>query len=84
MMDGSAQPTFSFAKFCAQFSHSWKVPVQVNPIRIMAMDSKEKCVCFRLSIRPSFFAGCFLVSVWRQEQEYQYKKYDISDSASVE
>ena len=42
MMDGSAQPTFSFAKFCAQFSQSWKVPVQVNPMRIMAIDSKEK------------------------------------------
>ena len=31
-----------FAKFCAQFSHNWKVPVQVNPIRIIATDSKEK------------------------------------------
>ena len=31
-----------------------------------------------------FFAGCFLVSVWQREQEYQYEKYDISDSASVE
>ena len=31
-----------------------------------------------------FFAGCFLVSVWQREQEYQYKKYDISDSSSVE
>ena len=59
MMDGFAQPTFSFAKFCAQFSHSWKVPVQVNPIRIMAMDSKEKWVCFRLSIRPSFLPDAF-------------------------
>jgi len=28
MMDGFAQPTFSFAKFCAQFNQSWNVPVQ--------------------------------------------------------
>ena len=32
----------------------------------------------------AFFAGCFLVSIRKREQEYQYKKYDISDSASVE
>ena len=30
-----------------------------------------------------FFAGCFLVSIWQREQEYQYKKYDIRNSASI-
>ena len=25
-----------------------------------------------------FFAGCFLVSIWQREQEYKYKKDDIS------
>ena len=59
MIDGFAQPTFSFAKFCAQFNHNWKVPVHVNPIRIIATDSTEKCVCFKLSISPSFFPAAF-------------------------
>ena len=31
-----------------------------------------------------FCAGCFLVSIWQREQEYQYKKYDIRNSASIE
>ena len=31
-----------------------------------------------------FFTGCFLVSIWQRKQEYQYKKYDIRNSASIE
>ena len=59
MMDGFAQPAFSFAKFCAQFNHNWKVPVQVKPITIMAMDSNEKFVCFKLAMSPSDLPSAF-------------------------
>ncbi len=41
----------------------------------------EMCM-FQTVDQALFFAGCFLVSIWQREQEYQYKKYDISDSAS--
>ena len=37
MPDGSATPTTSLAKVCAQLSHNWNVAVQVNPITISAM-----------------------------------------------
>ena len=43
----------------------------------------EMCM-FQTVDQALFFAGCFLVSVWQREQEYQYEKYNISDSASVE
>ena len=37
------------------------------------------------TVDQSFFlAGCFLVSIRKREQEYQYKKYKVDDSAAVE
>ena len=81
---GHAQPTFSFAKFCAQFSHSWKVPVHVKPIRIIAMDSKEKCVCFRLSISPSFLPAAIWSASGSGKRNTSNEEYKVDDSTSIE
>ena len=64
LIDSLKHTHFSFAKFCAQFSHSWKVPVQVNPIRIMAMDSKENVGWANPSIMQTYYsAGTMLALV---------------------
>ena len=39
---------------------------------------------FQAVDKSFFFAGCFLVSIRKREQEYQYKKYKVDDSTSEE
>ena len=48
-------PAISLPKVCAQFSHNWKVAVLVNPIKINATLSTEKCAFLIFSIKDSFF-----------------------------
>ena len=84
-MDGFAQPTFFFLQ---KFLRAVQPQLEGTGAGESDQDHgdglEREMGMLQAVDQTLFFAGCFLVSIWQREQEYQYKKYDIRNSASIE